>query len=81
MIYTHYVPQGQTVDSPYFFEVLKQLTKVHIARKRPEYKRGNWKLHMDNARPHTAHIITEFLQRRGIELVPHPAYNLSLIHI
>ena len=72
MIYTHYVPQGQTVNSPYFIEVLKQLMKVHIARKRLEYKKENWKLHMQCA------VLIRLILSPGIELVLHPAYSPDL---
>ncbi len=35
---------------------------------------GRFKVHMDNARPHVARIILEWLHKQGIEVVPHTAY-------
>ncbi len=74
MVYTHSVPRGQTVNGDYYKQVLTTLMNDHISRKRPEL-RGNWKLHHDNARPHIAHVVTEYLAKQNIKVVPHPPYK------
>ena len=78
MIYTHTVPHGQTVNAKYYVEVLHQLMRIHIPQKRPEMKNGAWKLHHDNARPHVATIVTEFLSKKNVEVIPHPPYSPDL---
>ncbi|KAG5884021.1 hypothetical protein JTB14_014796 [Gonioctena quinquepunctata] len=35
--------------------------------------RGNFHLMHDNARPHVAHVVTDWLNNEGIELLPWPA--------
>lgn len=77
MVYTHTVPQGQTINGVYYISVLRQLIKDHIPKKRPDLV-GRWKLHHDNARPHVANAVLQFLAKKGIETVPHPPYSPDL---
>lgn len=77
MVYTHTVPQGQTITAAYYIAVLKQLMKDHIPKKRPDLV-GRWKLHQDNARPHVAFAALDFLCRKNVETVPHPPYSPDL---
>jgi len=80
MIYTHTVPSAakeskNTVTGARYKDILMALMRNHLPRKRPEYAGGNWKLHMDNARPHMCKLVTKFLAKKGIEVVPHPPYS------
>lgn len=77
MVYTHTVPQGQTINAEYYISVLKQLMKDHIPKKRPDLV-GRWKLHQDNARPHVANAVVDFLAMKNVETVPHPPYSPDL---
>ncbi|UYV82119.1 hypothetical protein LAZ67_21000950 [Cordylochernes scorpioides] len=61
IVHCEFVPQGQTVNSAFYLEVLKRL-KRQIARVRTDIK-DTVKLHHDNATSHTAFIITNFLAR------------------
>uniref|UniRef100_A0A1B6MR58 Tc1-like transposase DDE domain-containing protein n=1 Tax=Graphocephala atropunctata TaxID=36148 RepID=A0A1B6MR58_9HEMI len=72
MVYTHSVPRGQTINGDYYKQVLATLMNDHISRKRPEL-RGNWKLHHD-----IAHVVTEYLAKRNIQVVPHSPYSPDL---
>ncbi len=76
MIYQHQVPSKTTVNSEYYIRVLKNLRK-HVQRKRPSISK-TWVLHHDNARPHTAHKVTEFLAKYGIRTFPQPPYSPDL---
>ncbi len=49
----------------------------HITRKRPELV-GRWILRHDNAHPHMAHLVQEWLERDNIEVMVHPAYSPHL---
>jgi hypothetical protein len=49
--------------------VLKQL-RTHIRTKRPDIV-----LHHDNARPHTARMVTEYLEKNNISGLPQPPYS------
>ncbi|UYV70310.1 hypothetical protein LAZ67_7002485 [Cordylochernes scorpioides] len=55
-----------------FFRCLREA----IRKKRPEkWTNGDWILHHDNARPHTAHLVTSFLAKNGTEILPQPPYS------
>ncbi|UYV82947.1 hypothetical protein LAZ67_22001474 [Cordylochernes scorpioides] len=44
-------------------------------KKRPEkWTNGDWILHHDNSRPHTAHL-TRFLAKNGTQILPQPPYS------
>lgn len=77
LIYTHYVPPNQTVNAQYFIGVLTTFLD-HLRRKRPHLKTGNWVLHLDNARPHTAAITRNFLASKGVVTISHPPYSPDL---
>ncbi len=66
VIHHEYVPEGQTVNSTFYVQVLDGLCK-HIARVRPEIRRDRkfFLLH-DNAHPHTAAIIQQFLTKKRV---------------
>ena len=78
MIYTHWVPTGQTVNKEYYVEVLREFTK-RFRRKRPElFKSGQWHFHQDNALVHNSILVTDYLTMMGIKTVCHPPYSPDL---
>ncbi|UYV70795.1 hypothetical protein LAZ67_8000653 [Cordylochernes scorpioides] len=76
IVHCESVPQGQTVNSAFYLEVLRRL-KRRIARVRTDIK-DTVKLHHDNATSHTAFIITNFLARSNTPVIPHPPYSPDL---
>ena len=77
MIYTHWVPTGQTVNKEYYVEVLREFSK-RFRRKRPAlFKSGQWHFHQDNAPVHNSILVTDYLTKMGIKTVPHPPYSLD----
>ncbi|UYV76602.1 hypothetical protein LAZ67_14001427 [Cordylochernes scorpioides] len=76
IVHCEFVPQGQTVKSAFYLDVLKRL-KRRIARVRNDIK-DTVKLHHDNATSHTAFIITNFLARSNTSVIPHPPYSPNL---
>ncbi len=52
VIFSHRVPHNQTANKGYMVKMLHQLTSVHILWNRPKFKKGLWKLNMDNTRLH-----------------------------
>ncbi|GFW13995.1 mariner Mos1 transposase [Trichonephila clavipes] len=70
IVHCEFVPQGQTVNSAFYLEVLRRL-KRRIARVRADIK-DTVMLHHDNATSHTAFIITNFLARSNTPVIPHP---------
>ena len=61
----------------YYTSVLAKLRK-HIAKKRPQHHRAGWRLQHDNARPHVANHVMQFLAKCNITCVPHPPYSPDL---
>ncbi len=78
VIYQHVVPSKTKINSVYYVQILKSLQK-HINKKRSEIARL-WILHRDNARPHVASIVRDFLEKCEIPTVAHPPYSTDLAH-
>ena len=79
-----FLPQGKTVDTDFYLEVLKRL-KESVRRKRPdlwarapnsEYCRMF--LHHDNASCHTANRTLALIGESDILMVSHPPYSPDL---
>jgi hypothetical protein len=70
IIHKEFVPPGHTVDKEYV-EVLSCLVQ-RIHQIRPQFQeRGGWFLWHDNATPHTAVSVKQFLAKQGVpELNP-----------
>ena len=74
MIYMHWVPSGQTVQTEYYVEVLREFSK-RFRRKGPAlFKQGQCHFHQDNAPVHNSILVTDYLTKMGIKTVPHPPY-------
>jgi histone-lysine N-methyltransferase SETMAR len=77
IIYSHYVPQGKTINSEYHIEVMSTFLKC-LKKKRPEKLQLGWLLHQDNARPHTSKLTSEFMEAKGIKTLFHAPYSPDL---
>ena len=78
MIYMHWVPTGQTVNKEYYVEVLREFRK-RFRRKRPAlFKSGRWYFHQDNALVHNSILVTDYLTKMGIKIVPQPPNSPDL---
>ncbi len=71
VIHHEYVPEGQIVNATFYVQVLNCLCKrIDSVRWR------DWKfllLH-NNARPHIAAIVQQFLAKKGLAQLSHPPY-------
>ncbi|UYV64650.1 hypothetical protein LAZ67_3001497 [Cordylochernes scorpioides] len=76
IVHCEFVPQGQTVNSAFYLEVLRRL-KRRVAHVRTDIE-DTVKLHHGNATSHTAFIITTFLARSNTSVIPHPPYSPDL---
>ncbi|UYV65186.1 hypothetical protein LAZ67_3003497 [Cordylochernes scorpioides] len=66
--------RGQTVIKEMYLGILRRLREA-IRKKRPEkWTNGGWILHHDNARPHTAHLMTSLLAKNGTQILLQPPY-------
>ena len=75
MIYMHWVPTGQTVNKEYYVEVLREFRK-RFRRKGPAlFKSDQWHFHQDNAPLYNSILVTDYLTKMGIKIVPRPPYS------
>ncbi|GBM11790.1 hypothetical protein AVEN_22919-1 [Araneus ventricosus] len=72
LIHHEFAPAGTTVNAESYEGVLKRLLQ-RIRRVQPQlYQSGQWKLLHDNARPHTAIRVRQFLATRKVTVLEHP---------
>jgi hypothetical protein len=70
IIHKKFVPPGQTVSMQYYVEVLSRVVQ-RIRQVRPQFQgKGSRLLLHDNARPHTAASIKQFLAKQEIPYSP-----------
>ena len=74
MIYMHWVPTGQTVNKIYNVEVLSEFRKRFLGKRPALFKSGQWHFHQDNAPVHNSILVTDYLTKMGINIVPQPPY-------
>ncbi|GBO29466.1 Mariner Mos1 transposase [Araneus ventricosus] len=78
LIHHEFVPAGTTVNAESYEGVLKRLLQ-RIRRVRPQlYQSGQWKLLHNNARPHTAIRVRQFLATRKVTVLEHPPFSPDL---
>ena len=75
LILRHVVPQRQTVTAEYYCEFLRTHLRAALRRKRRHFLNNPPIILHDNARPHAAQVVTEFLNHLGWEVLYHPPYS------
>jgi len=78
VILAHPVPKGQTITGQYYKELIELQLLPAVEQSRPRMCNSNFRLHHDNAPPHTSRVVTEFLIEKRIETVQHPPYSPDL---
>lgn len=77
----HYelLKSGQTITGQLYRQQLIRLKRA-LAEKRPEYTTRHESVifHHDNARPHVAIPVKNYLENSGWEVLPHPPYSPDL---
>jgi len=72
-----WVPEGQTINQPYYKEVLTNLRER--VRRRPEiWKNGSWVLHQGSVLANNALSVKMFLTKHKIIVMEHPLYSPGL---
>ena len=79
VIYYELLPSGQTIKGPLYRTQLIRLKRA-LQEKRPEYgtRHESVILQHDNARPHVATSVKNYLENSGWEILPHPPYSPDL---
>ncbi|UYV80995.1 hypothetical protein LAZ67_19002436 [Cordylochernes scorpioides] len=71
------LPSSETGLSVYM-GIMRCLREA-VRLKRPErWQNNDWILHVGNARPHTAHVVLQFLAKHSTIQIPHPPYSPDL---
>jgi transposase len=68
-----FLPPKTTINANFFTNQCLQPLKLLLAQR--EGGPDKFLLHMDNARPHTAHLTKEFLADSPFEVLPQPPYS------
>ena len=77
-MHKEFVPPAQAVNGKLYCKVLRRM-RENVRCKWPEmWKNGNWLLHHNNVLAHTLLVVREFLTKKNITTVPHPAYSPDL---
>jgi hypothetical protein len=78
VIHKELVPEGQTVNSAFYVEVLGRLLN-RISWVRPQFRaEGSWFFLHDNAPSHSALVVKTFLAKHGVVEISHPPYSPDL---
>lgn len=78
IIHYEFIPEGCNVNKVLYVEILRRLRDA-VRRKRPErWARNDWILLDDNARPHRALTVKEYLTKHDITVMEHPPYSPDL---
>lgn len=75
LIHKEFLPEDTTMNAATYMKILKHLLQ-QIKRVCLQYtKQGDWTLLHDNALPHTAFLVQQFLAKRGVVSLNHPLYS------
>ena len=66
--------EGETVDSGRYIVFLRNMVNHFRSLHEPVMPENMLLMH-DNARPHVAHAVTEFINQQNITVIPQPAYS------
>jgi hypothetical protein len=78
----NFVLADQTVNSAYYCDVLRRLSK-NVRRLRPEgWRQKSWLLHHDNAPSHTSSFARKFLTKNNMTVITtYPTRHIDTIEV
>ncbi|UYV81788.1 hypothetical protein LAZ67_20002368 [Cordylochernes scorpioides] len=78
LVHHEFIPFGRTINQEVYLGIMRRLREA-VRLKTPErWQNNDWILHVDNARPHTAHVVLQFLAKHSTIQIPHPPYSPDL---
>ncbi len=77
-IYQYVLPQETTATKGVYLQILKHYLYNFAKKNHPQKHISDMLLYQDNARPHVAHTVLNFLTSKGIQLIPDPCICLIL---
>ncbi|UYV69369.1 hypothetical protein LAZ67_6003342, partial [Cordylochernes scorpioides] len=79
LVHHEFIPFERTINQEVYLGIMRRLREA-VRLKRPErWQNNDWILHVDNARPHTAHVDLQFLAKHSTIQIPHPPYSPDLV--
>ncbi|UYV66357.1 hypothetical protein LAZ67_4001441 [Cordylochernes scorpioides] len=57
---------------------MRRLREAVRLKRTERWQNNDWILHVDNARPHTAHVVLQFLAKHSTIQIPYPPYSPDL---
>ncbi|UYV68153.1 hypothetical protein LAZ67_5003210 [Cordylochernes scorpioides] len=78
LVHHEFIPFRRTINQEVYLGIMRRLREA-VRLKRPErWQNNDWILHVDNARPPTAHVVLQFLAKHSTIQIPHPPYSPDL---
>jgi len=78
IVHKKFVPTGQTVNSGFYGDILRQLHE-NMRRRCPKlWREQTWLLHHDNVPSHNSVLTQQFLAKKKMAVIPHPLYSPDL---
>ena len=74
----HHVKRGQTIDHEYYIDNCLQPVLAAIKHRRPSYGTNRILLHHDNGKPHIHQDVSDYLESKGLTIIPHPPNSPDL---
>lgn len=69
------VPRGRTVTGAFYKQKILKSVKKHYSKRRPATGMKGLRLIHDNAPSHKSHVVTEFLSKEKVTVLPYPPYS------
>lgn len=70
--------KGKTIDANYYVNNCLKSVIAEVKAQRPKSGTTSMKILHDNAKPHAAILVNNFLENEGIAVIPHPPYSPDL---
>ncbi|CAF2798145.1 unnamed protein product [Rotaria sp. Silwood2] len=77
-ILIYYVEKGETIDHQYYIDYCLKSLIDNIRTQRPVCGGQGIKLHHDNGRPHVHEDVSNYLESKGVTIIPHPPNSPDL---
>ncbi|UYV83156.1 hypothetical protein LAZ67_23000018 [Cordylochernes scorpioides] len=80
LVHHEFIPFGRKINQEVYLGIMRRLREAVRLKRSERWQNNDWILHVDNARPHTAHVVLQFLVKHSTIQIPlsHPPYSPDL---
>ncbi|UYV78206.1 hypothetical protein LAZ67_16000480 [Cordylochernes scorpioides] len=78
LVHHEFIPFGRTINQEVYLGIMRRLREAGRLKRPERWQNNDWILHVDNAWPHTAHVVLQFLAKHSTIHIPHPPYSHNL---